>query len=66
MNPDENVEDPARKTQECDPALVDEEGINPESAQGAELQSAKRVHRLVYEDLNSILNPKSRKLLTHL
>jgi hypothetical protein len=37
MNPDENVEDPARKeTQEFDPALVDEEGIHPEPAQDAE------------------------------
>jgi hypothetical protein len=33
MNPNENAEDPARKeTQEFDPALVDEQGIHPESA----------------------------------
>ena len=27
-----------------------------------ELKSGKRVHRLFYEDLDSILNPRSRKL----
>jgi hypothetical protein len=37
MNPDETVEDPARKeTQEFDPGLVDEEGIHPEPVQAAE------------------------------
>jgi hypothetical protein len=38
MNPDEYAEDQARKeTQEFDPALVDEEGIHPESPQDSEL-----------------------------
>ncbi|MBV9106634.1 MAG: hypothetical protein JO313_11485 [Verrucomicrobia bacterium] len=33
MNPDPHAEDPARKeTQEFDPALVDEQGIHPETA----------------------------------
>jgi hypothetical protein len=37
MNPDENAEDPGRKeTQEFDPALVDEQGIHPESTQDAD------------------------------
>ena len=46
MNPDENVEDPARKeTQEFDPALVDEEGIHPEPAQGAESTVLQQVQR---------------------
>ncbi len=36
MNPDEDVEDPARKeTQEFDLELLDEEGIRPEPAQEA-------------------------------
>jgi hypothetical protein len=36
MNPDEDVEDPARKeTQEFDPELLDEEGTHPEPAQEA-------------------------------
>ena len=46
MNPDENVEDPARKeTQEFDPGLVDEKGIHPEPVQDAEptvLQQGQR------------------------
>ncbi len=37
MNPDEKVDDPARKeTQEFDPALLDEDGIHPEVAQDDE------------------------------
>ena len=36
MNPDEDVEDPARnETQEFDLELLDEEGIHPELAQEA-------------------------------
>jgi len=37
MNPDEEVKDPIKEeTQELDPALLDEEGIDPERTQDGE------------------------------
>jgi len=44
MNPDENAEG-RKETQEFDPALIDEEGIHPESEPDAEPTALEQEHR---------------------